>query len=294
MVQVSTSKLKVKKMSDQERLKKHEEETKRIAETVSKIKHRIAVFSGKGGVGKTTVTVNLAFALQLEGFATGILDADITGPNVAKMLNVESDFIFLDEKIVPFEKYGAKMISMASMLPHGQPLIWRGPMRSKVINQFLADVNWGELDFLFADLPPGTGDEILTIAPEMKPDYAVIVTTPQEVSIMDAERAINMAKKLEIPFIGVVENMAGFVCPHCNAVVDIFGEGGGKKLAADYDVKFLGSIPIDIDTRILSDKGKPIVLEKQNCEVSNAFKTIAELIRISFEESVVSSNNLKS
>jgi Mrp family chromosome partitioning ATPase len=257
---------------------KYEEEQKRITETVSKIKHRIAVFSGKGGVGKTTVSVNLTYAFQIEGFSTGILDADITGPNVPKMLNVNDELIFLENKIVPFEKYGAKMISMASLIQNGQPLIWRGPMRSKVINQFLADVDWGELDFLIADLPPGTGDEILTIAQEMKPDYAVIVTTPQEVSVIDAERAINMARKLNIPLIGVVENMSGFVCPHCSAVVDIFGSGGGEKLAAEYDVKFLGSIPIDIDARILSDKGKPIILEKPNSEVSKTFKSIAGLI----------------
>lgn len=255
-----------------------EDETRRIKENVSRIKHRIAVFSGKGGVGKTTVSVNLAYSLQLEGLKTGILDADITGPNVAKMLSIEGDLILLDEKIIPFEKYGLKIISMANLLKSGQPLIWRGPMRSKIINQFLADVEWMDLDFLIADLPPGTGDEILTIGQEMKPDYAIIVTTPQEVSIIDAERAINMAKQLQIPSIGVVENMAGFVCPHCNAVLEIFGSGGGKKMADDYGVQFLGSIPIDIDTRILSDKGKLIVLEKPGCEVTNAFKSIVKLI----------------
>ena len=265
-------------MNQQDKQKTFDEEEKRISETVSKITHRIAVFSGKGGVGKTTVSVNLAYAFQLEGFSTGILDADITGPNVAKMLNVDSELIFLDEKIIPFEKYGAKMISMASLIKSGQPIIWRGPMRSKVLNQFLADVEWGELDYLIADLPPGTGDEILTISQQMKPDYAVIVTTPQEISVMDAERAINMAKQLKIPFIGVVENMAGFVCPHCSAVLNIFGEGGGRKLADDNGVPFLGSIPIDIDARILGDKGKPIVLEKPNCEVTQTFKSIVNLI----------------
>lgn len=273
-------------MSELDLKKKHEEEEKRISETVSKIKHRVAVFSGKGGVGKTTVSVNLAYALKSAGFSTGILDADITGPNVPKMLNVTDELIFLNEKIIPFKEYGAKMISMAGLIEHGQPLIWRGPMRSKVISQFLADVDWGELDYLIADLPPGTGDEILTISQEMKPDYAVIVTTPQEVSVLDAERAINMARKLDIPFVGVVENMSGFICPHCGAVLNIFGEGGGKKLADDYNIPFLGSIPIDIDTRILSDQGKPIVLEKPNCEVSKSFKSISELIRIHFEQSV--------
>jgi Mrp family chromosome partitioning ATPase len=265
-------------MNEQEKQQAYEEEEQRIKENVSKIKHRIAVFSGKGGVGKTTVSINLAYGFQTEGFLTGILDADITGPNVPKMLGIENDIIFLNEKMVPFEKYGVKVISMASMIKNGQALIWRGPMRSKVINQFLADVEWGDLDYLVADLPPGTGDEILTIAQQMKPDYAVIVTTPQEVSIIDAERAINMAKQLSIPYIGVVENMAGLVCPHCSAVVELFGSGGGEKLAAKYNVPFLGSIPIDIDARILGDKGKPIVIEKPDCEVTNGFKSIVNLI----------------
>jgi Mrp family chromosome partitioning ATPase len=157
-------------------------------------------------------------------------------------------------------------------------------MRSKIINQFLADVDWGELDYLIADLPPGTGDEILTIAQQMKPDYAVIVTTPQEVSIIDAERAINMARKLEIPYIGVVENMAGLVCPHCSGAIELFGSGGGNKLADEYNIQFLGSIPIDIDARILGDKGKPIVLEKPNCEVTNSFKSIVNLIEEHYQK----------
>jgi Mrp family chromosome partitioning ATPase len=265
-----------------------EEEEKKIEENIAKINHRIVVFSGKGGVGKTTVSVNLAYGIQTEGFSAGILDADITGPNIPQMLNLQDDLIFLDNKIIPFERYGVKVISMASLIKGGQPVIWRGPMRSKVINQFLADVDWGVLDYLIADLPPGTGDEILTIAQKMKPDYAVIVTTPQEVSVIDAERAINMAKKLEIPFIGVVENMAGFVCPHCGAVSEIFGAGGGEKLAADYDVKFLGSIPIDIDARILSDKGKPIVLEKPDCEVSSVFKSISAAVAEHFQKEPLS------
>ncbi len=267
-------------MTETQKQRSYEEEEKKIAETISKVKHRIAVFSGKGGVGKTTVSINLAYTLQLDGFSTGILDADVTGPNVAKMLDVDSDLIYIDEQLIPFEKYEAKMISMSALLRNGQPLIWRGPLRSKVINQFLADVNWGELDYLVADLPPGTGDEILTIGQQMKPDYAIIVTTPQEVSVMDAERSVNMARQLDIPNIGIVENMAGLVCPHCSAVIELFGVGGGQKLASDYNVNFLGSIPIDIDARILGDKGKPIVLEKPDCEVSKSFRNIVKNMKL--------------
>jgi ATP-binding protein involved in chromosome partitioning len=277
------------KMNDREKQIAIEEEEKKIEENISKINHRIAVFSGKGGVGKTTVSVNLAYGLQTEGLTAGILDADITGPNVPKMLDINDELIYLDNKIIPFERYGVKVISMASLIKSGQPVIWRGPMRSKVINQFLADVDWGVLDYLIADLPPGTGDEILTIAQKMKPDYAVIVTTPQDVSVIDAERAINMAKKLEIPFIGVVENMSGFVCPHCGAVLNIFGEGGGKTLAEKYQVQFLGSVPIDIDARILGDRGKPIVLEKPDCEVTKSFKSISSNVNLHFKESAVNS-----
>jgi ATP-binding protein involved in chromosome partitioning len=265
-------------MNDKEKQKAFEEEAKRISETVSKIEHRIAVFSGKGGVGKTTIAVNLAYGFQLKNFSTGILDADITGPNVPKMLGVDDNPIVMNNQLLPFEKHGVKMISMAGLLKKGQPLIWRGPMCSKVINQFLADVVWEELDYLIADLPPGTGDEILSIAQQMKPDYAVIVTTPQEVSVLDAERAINMAKELKIPVIGVVENMSGFVCPDCGKEIDLFGKGGGKKLAQEMNVNFLGCIPIDTDVCLLSDKGIPIVIEKQNSEVAKAYKSIVESI----------------
>ena len=278
-------------MNKEENEKSFDEEQRRIQETVSKIKHRIAVFSGKGGVGKTTVSINLAFSFQLEGLTTGILDADVTGPNVAKMMGINDDVIILDNSIVPFEKNGVKMISIAGLIKPGQPLIWRGPMRSKLINQFLADVDWGELDYLIADLPPGTGDEILTIAQEMKPDFAVIVTTPQEVSLMDAERAINMAKQMNIPNIGVIENMSGLICPHCNNKIDLFGIGGGEILAKENNVKFLGSIPMDINTRIFCDKGQPIVLLKEQAsEISESFKSIMKNIELIYNEKVLFNN----
>ncbi len=274
-------------MTDCEKQKAYEEEEKRIKASVEKIKHRVAVFSGKGGVGKTTVSVNLSYALQFEGHAAGILDADITGPNVAKMMGVNDEIVLLNDQIIPSVKFGLKMMSIASMIKAGQPVVWRGPMRSKVINQFLADVDWSELDYLIADLPPGTGDEIITVAKQMKPDYAVVVTTPQQVAIIDAQRAINLAKQLDIQHIGVIENMSGFVCPHCSAVVNIFGEGGGEKLAEEYGVEFLGSIPIDIDCRIFSDDGKPILIEKPDCEVSKAFKEIAEKVNQSVNKEMM-------
>ncbi len=265
-------------MNAQDKQKAFEESEKRISETISKIKNRIAVFSGKGGVGKTTVSVNLAFAMQLEGYVTGILDADITGPNVAKMFGIDDRLVAHENVIVPFRKHGLKIISIAGILIPGQPVIWRGPMRSRAIGQFLSDVDWGTLDYLIADLPPGTGDEILTIAQKMKPDYAVIVTTPQEVSVIDAERAINMAKELEIPAIGVIENMSGFLCPVCNNKIDLFGSGGGRTLADNYDVEFLGSVPTDIDVRILSDNGKSILHEKPDSKVAQCFNQIAHKI----------------
>lgn len=266
-------------MNDGERQKAFEEEAKRIAETIAKIKHRIAVFSGKGGVGKTTVAVNLACGFRLEGFSAGVLDADMTGPNVLKMLGVEGRLSVLNGRLLPFEMYGVKVISMAGLLEKGQPLIWRGPMRSKLIHQFLADGEWGELDYMIADLPPGTGDEILSIGQQMKPDYAVIVTTPQEVSVMDADRAVTMAQQLHIPRIGIVENMSGLVCPHCGKEIDLFGKGGGEKLAHDHGVAFLGSIPIDIDVRVLSDRGFPVVLEKKESAAAQSFRSIVERIR---------------
>ncbi|HPE87386.1 MAG: Mrp/NBP35 family ATP-binding protein [Bacteroidales bacterium] len=271
-------------MNTKEQKEKLAQESLKIADHISHIKHRIVVFSGKGGVGKTMVSVNLSYALHALGYKTGILDADITGPNVPKMTGITGDVHTLENKIIPQESKGVKIISMANLLPAGEAIIWRGPMRSKMINQFLGEVKWDNLDFLVADLPPGTGDESLTIAQSMKPDMAIIVTTPQEVSLIDSARAISMAKKMEIPHIALIENMSGLICPHCGHRIDLFGSGGGEKQAKELNVNFLGAIPINIDARIMADEGKPVVIENPKADISAIIFDIVGKIKKIFDE----------
>jgi len=263
-------------MLTEEQKEKMEQETKKIAENISHVKHRIVVFSGKGGVGKTMVSVSLAFGLHKYGYRTGILDADITGTNVPKMTGIKGEVQTMDGKIIPQESHGVKIISMANMLPPDQAVVWRGPLRSKMINEFLGNVSWGDMDYLIADLPPGTGDESLTITQNMKPDMAIIVTTPQEVSLIDSARAISMAKKMEIPYIALVENMSGLICPKCGYKIDLFGTGGGRRQAKETNINFLGEIPINIEARKLADEGKPIVIENEKADISIA---VFEIIR---------------
>jgi len=255
-------------MITKEQKEKLAQERKKISDNISHIKHRIVVFSGKGGVGKTMVSVNLSYGLHVHGYKIGILDADITGPNVPKMTGIKGEVHTLKNKIIPKESHGVKDISMANLLPLDQAVIWRGPMRSKMINEFLGNVNWGDLDFLVADLPPGTGDESLTIAQNMKPDMAIIVTTPQEVSLIDSARAISMAKELNIPKISLIENMSGLICPNCGQQIDLFGSGGGKKQAEEMNIPFLGTIPINLDARKMADEGKPIIIENEKADIS--------------------------
>ena len=242
---------------------------------VERVPVRVVVFSGKGGVGKTTVAVNLAYALVRRGLRAGLLDADVTGPNVPLMTGIDEPPHVNGKHLVPHERKGVKVVSLASMLPPGAPVIWRGPMRSKAIEQLLDETDWGELDVLVMDLPPGTGDEVLTIAQRTSPQIAVVVTTPQEVALLDARRAIGFARKLEIPAIGVVENMSGLVCPHCGGEIELFGVGGGRREAAAQGVEFLGAIPIDLATREGSDTGRPVVLVDPSGAVSRAFDEIA-------------------
>ncbi len=271
-------------MITEEQKKQIEIENKKIADNIHHIKHRIVVFSGKGGVGKTTVSVNIAYGLHLHGNKTGILDADITGPDVPKMTGIHGELHTGGNKIIPQESRGVKVVSMANLLPPDQAVIWRGPLRSKMLNQFLGDVEWGNLDYLVADLPPGTGDEILTITQNMKPDMAIIVTTPQELSLIDSARAISMAKKMGILQIVLIENMSGLNCPKCGHRIELFGIGGGKKQAEEMNIAFLGAIPINLEARKLADEGKPIVIENEEADISVMIFHIVKEIENIFHE----------
>ncbi|MBN1859801.1 Mrp/NBP35 family ATP-binding protein [Candidatus Bipolaricaulota bacterium] len=249
-----------------------------LEQALADIRFRIVVFSGKGGVGKSTVAVNIACALAKAGCSVGLLDADITGPNVPHMLGIDDAAEAIENEIQPQEAYGVKVVSLASMMPAEAPVIWRGPMRSNAIEQFLGETAWGELDALVIDLPPGTGDEVLTIAQRTSPQMAIVVTTPQEVSLMDARRAINMAKELKIPRIALLENMSGYVCPHCGERLDLFGSGTARVDAERRGIEYLGHIPIDPDLRIESDQGHPIVMTDSKSISAMAFESIASKI----------------
>ncbi|HEX9861710.1 MAG TPA: Mrp/NBP35 family ATP-binding protein [Candidatus Bathyarchaeia archaeon] len=254
---------------------------------MSKIKHKIAVISGKGGVGKSTITVNLAAAFALLGNRVGILDADIHGPSVPKLLGLTGQRL----KVGPPGAFpvagplGIKVVSIDFFLQEGLPTIWRGPLKMTAIRQFLSDIVWGELDILFIDLPPGTGDEPLSIAqllPEI--DGVIIVTMPSELSRVVVKKAITFAQRLGMPIIGVVENMSGFICPTCGAKIDIFQSGGGKKLAEDAGVPFLGSIPIDPKVGADSDKGSPFVIGDAESPAAKAFSVIVKNVEAYLNE----------
>jgi ATP-binding protein involved in chromosome partitioning len=223
------------------------------------VKNLVAVASGKGGVGKTTVAVNLSIALQRMGNAVGLMDADVYGPNVPVMLGTTEQPKALDQHtIVPVEAYGVKMISMGLLNPGDKPLIWRGPMLHSVIQQFLRSVQWGELDYLVVDLPPGTGDVQLTLIQSAALTGAVVVTTPSIVSLADVRKAVEMFRQVNVDILGVVENMSYFNCPHCQGRIDVFGHGEGEMMARMFQVPFLGEIEIDPQIRIGGDTGKPV------------------------------------
>jgi ATP-binding protein involved in chromosome partitioning len=257
--------------------KQQSEEQKQLKTRMGKIKHKIAVISGKGGVGKSTVTVNLAAAFAQKGFKVGVLDADIHGPSVPKLLGVEGQLVKTGPPgTFPVDgPLGMKVMSIDFFLPEAAPTIWRGPLKMRAIRQFLVDIVWGELDFLFIDLPPGTGDEPLSIA-QLLPDLdgVVIVTMPTGLSSSVVRKAITFAERLNMPIIGVVENMSGFICPHCGQKTEIFQSGGGKKMAQEAGVPFLGSIPIDPKVGEDSDKGQPFVVANKNSAAAKAFLEI--------------------
>jgi ATP-binding protein involved in chromosome partitioning len=245
------------------------------AEVLRGVKNIIAVASGKGGVGKSTVAVNLAVALATSGAKVGILDADVYGPNIPLMMGVNSSPEVRDEKVVPPVAYGVKVASLGFFYSEETPVIWRGPLVAGAVRQLLTQVDWGELDYLVADLPPGTGDASLTLAQTVPLGGILIVTTPQEAALNIAAKALAMFKRLNVPILGVVENMSYFVCPHCGEKTEIFSGGGGKKIAAERGVDFLGEIPLGLAIREQTDKGEPIVAAFPDSKEALAYRELA-------------------
>ncbi len=242
------------------------------------VKNIIAVGAGKGGVGKTTVAVNLAIALARSGGRVGMIDGDVYGPNVPIMLGVGKGQLMADEqqKIIPPERHGIQVVSMAFLAGDDSAIIWRGPMLHGVIRQFFQEVRWGQLDYLVIDMPPGTGDVALSLSQTVPVAGAIVVTTPQQVALADSRRAVRMYEKLSIPVLGMIENMSYFVCPNCRHESDIFGRGGGEETAAEMQVPFLGRIPIYEPIRVGSDTGRPIVIEEPDSPAARAFVHVAE------------------
>jgi ATP-binding protein involved in chromosome partitioning len=245
------------------------------------VKNVVAVASGKGGVGKTTVSANLAVSLAMEGASVGLLDADITGPNIPLMLGIEGRPVASpDNKITPLERYGVKVMSIQFFVAEGQPVVWRGPLVGGAIQQFLRDVDWGELDYLVVDLPPGTSDAQLTLAQAVGPQLtgALLVTTPQDVALMDVQKALQMFRRLSVPIMGVVENMSAFVCPHCGEATEIFGRGGGERFARQHDIEYFGGIPLDVKVRQGSDAGVPAVAQREPGPAAEVMRGLARTI----------------
>ncbi len=256
-------------------------EQEKITKTLEKINHRLLVFSGKGGVGKSTVAANLAQAFSKKGKKVGLLDVDIHGPNLAKMTGMEGRRLEVSEDgIQPIAvNENLSLISMSFLLQDpNMPVIWRGPMKIKAIQQFLGDVNWGELDWLIIDSPPGTGDEPLSVAQLIPTTGAVVVTTPQEVSVLDSRRAVAFARKLNLSMVGIIENMSGLACPHCGEHIDLFKKGGGELAAQELGVPFLGRIPLAPEIVTLGDAGKSFLDSYPDSEASQAFMKIVDRI----------------
>ncbi|HFC97754.1 MAG TPA: ATP-binding protein [Thermosulfurimonas dismutans] len=265
-----------------------DQQDRRVREQLSRISHKIMVMSGKGGVGKSTVAVNLAVGLSLQDFMVGLLDVDLHGPNIPKMLGVRR------EKLPrrPDGRLGAisyspnlKFLSIEPLLPkEDAAVIWRGPLKISAIKQFIGDIDWGKLDYLIIDAPPGTGDEPLTVAKTIPDAYALVVTTPQEVSLIDVQKSINFCRKVKMRILGLVENMSGFICPHCGKELDLFKRGGGEKLAEEMGIRFLGRIPVDPRVVAAGDAGKPVVGAYPESITARAFDELVRNVVAATEE----------
>src|ERR1700689_264643 len=245
---------------------------------IAGVQNLIAVGRGKGGVGKTTVAVNLSIALAHLGYKTGLLDADVYGPNVPLMMGTNRTPQARGERIQPLENFGVKLMSMGFLSPGDKPLVWRGPMLHSVIQQFLRGVDWGELDYLVIDLPPGTGDVQLSLIQSAPVTGAVVVTTPSDVALEDARTAVRMFEQVKVPILGIVENMSFLTCPHCEERIDVFSTGGGRRTAVDMGVNFLGALPLDPHVRIGGDPGHPIATFGPDDKTAQAHYDLAELV----------------
>ncbi len=269
-------------MTDQSRTEEKREQEERLKNNLSRIKNTLIVLSGKGGVGKTTFAVNLAYGLSKKNFRVGLIDADIHGPNTAKMLGIEDEKLFSNGKMIEPIRVAEnlKVVSMAFLSQdRDQPVIWRGPLKMVVLKQFLSDVAWGDIDYLVVDSPPGTGDEPLSVCQLIKKvDGAIIVTTPQDVAILDSRKSVMFTRQLNVPVLGIVENMSGFVCPHCGKPIDLFGTGGGEKAAKEMGVPFLGRFPIDPELVKSGDMGKPFIQFNKESGSARAMDALVERI----------------
>lgn len=301
MSSIQTNKQNVSEKEDtieklpQETEDQYKERVKRM-KRISRIKHKVLVLSGKGGVGKSTVAVNLAWALSEENKQVGLLDIDIHGPSVPTLLNLKNQQLLSDgNSILPLKvKDNLKVVSIGLLLQNKEDaVIWRGPMKYNAINQFLSDTEWGDIDYLIVDSPPGTGDEPMSVIQLIgNADGAIVVTTPQDVAISDVRRCITFCNKLRVPVLGVLENMSGFICPHCGEQVDIFKTGGGEIMAKEMNVPFMGRIPIDANIVLSGDNGKPHISDFEESEASKSFrKAIEPILRISSNDAVSSIEN---
>ena len=269
-------------------------EQQALEENIKHIRHKFVILSGKGGVGKSTVVVNLAYSLARQGKTVGILDTDLHGPNIAKMMGLEGAPMTASsaEEIVPLESHGIKVVSMASFLPDADsPVVWRGPLKMKAIQQFLSETRWGTLDYLLVDSPPGTGDEPLSVC-QLIPDIdgVIVVTTPQEVALLDSRKSVNFARLLKVPVLGIVENMSGLSCPHCGKQIDLFKSGGGERAAQELKVPFLGRVPIDPQMVLSGDDGRPFVHDHGETAAARAMEEILSNVLRSVEGTSGSDN----